>query len=430
MATIRFFIQAKEQKTCHIYVRLSNSRKSVVKCKTGLLVEPDRWSNDTETIRQRIHTDTDKKLIASLKGLKDFIDSENRFSTGDKTKEWLQNTINKFHGIKDDMSKTMNGYIEDYIVKAKSGEIKNKGGMNFAKGTITNFRGFQRAFLEYQGIYSEERLNELAKSERTPRKRMIVDFEDITIDFYHSFVAYMSNEGYKLNTMDKFIGILKYFMRKSLRGKKHSNREFMESAFSGFDEDSHAVYLNLEEIDRIYKAEVSDGHERARDAFIVLCETALRISDYKKVPLAVKGNFIHIHQTKTSDLVVIPLTPRMKAILDKYKGKLPVISEQKVNEYIKNICRDCKINEVIQWTSQKKGMKYTASAEKWELVTCHTGRRSAATNMYLSGIPIISIMKITGHKSEKTFLRYIRITEEESAKLIATYPFFAGLKVV
>ena len=45
----------------------------------------------------------------------------------------------------------------------------------------------------------------------------------------------------------------------------------------------------------------------------------------------------------------------------------------------------------------------------------HTARRSGATNMYLAGIPTIAIMKVTGHKTEREFMKYIKITEEQTA---------------
>ena len=55
---------------------------------------------------------------------------------------------------------------------------------------------------------------------------------------------------------------------------------------------------------------------------------------------------------------------------------------------------------------------------KWELLSTHCARRSFATNLFKQGFPAISIMKITGHKSEKTFMRYIKVTEDEIANML------------
>ncbi len=61
---------------------------------------------------------------------------------------------------------------------------------------------------------------------------------------------------------------------------------------------------------------------------------------------------------------------------------------------------------------------------KYELVCTHTARRSFATNAYKAGVPTIAIMKITGHTQESTFLRYIKVSAEENAEMLAKHPFF------
>ena len=61
---------------------------------------------------------------------------------------------------------------------------------------------------------------------------------------------------------------------------------------------------------------------------------------------------------------------------------------------------------------------------KYALVSSHTARRSFATNAYKAGIPSIAIMKITGHKRESTFMRYIRVSERENAEMLKDAAFF------
>ena len=61
---------------------------------------------------------------------------------------------------------------------------------------------------------------------------------------------------------------------------------------------------------------------------------------------------------------------------------------------------------------------------KYIRVSSHTARRSAATNMALNGTPLRDIMQITGHKSEATLLKYIKITKEENARRLKDNPFF------
>ena len=436
MPTLKYFISSKKRSLAPIYIRLSAGRGVDLIVKTGLLVNTERWSNATQTIKQRILTEDDNKLITKLKGLRDHVEGELQVYTGEKSKEWLIGSINKFYNKRDGDSKDLNGFIEVFLTEAEQGNRKGKSGKNIIPGTINGWRGFQRIFNEYQGVYTDDRIKELEKLEKPLRPRKTVDYEGITIDFYNSFVEFLSNEGYSLNTMGRFIKALKYLMKKALNEHKHNNKEFQETAFSGFTEDSFTVYLTEAEVEKIYSHDLSKfpRMELARDTFIVLCETALRISDYPQIEMNIREvngkQLIYVFQQKTGNQVIIPLTRRMNAILKKYNGKLPRIPEQHVNKYIKSVCMWCGITEELHWTAQKFGKKYSKSAKKYELISCHTGRRTACTLMYLAGIPTIDIMKISGHTSEGAFMRYIRVTAEETALQLAEHPYFNGLKKV
>lgn len=124
--------------------------------------------------------------------------------------------------------------------------------------------------------------------------------------------------------------------------------------------------------------------------------------------------------------MVIPARPELLTILAKYDNRLPKSYEQKVNKYIKEVAREAGITEKVEISYVENGEKKTRIVEKCDLVKTHTARRSGATNMYLAGIPTIAIMKITGHKTEKEFMKYIKITEEESAMELMNHPYFSG----
>jgi site-specific recombinase XerD len=438
MATFNYFVSAKKRDLAPIYVRLSAGKKVDLIVKTLLSVNPDRWSNDTQTIKQRIKTDDDDKLIKKLKGLKDHIETEFKNHFGEYTKEWLDSVVYQFHTKKDIKAKNLNDFIDRFIKEAKKGDRKNKSAMNFAPGTIRILEGFKRIFGEYQGIYTEKRIEWHKENNKSLRPLRKVDFENINIDFYNSFVNFLTDEGYALNTIGRFIKGLKMMMKKSLQDKLHNNREFEYEAFRGISEKTFAIYLTKDEIDKIYKKDLTQfpRMDLARDAFIILCETALRISDYSKIDINIRviesKKFIDIRQTKTGGQVIIPLTQRFEAIWKKHGDKLPRIPEQYVNEYIKIIAKWCKINEEIRWEGVKFGKRFQHSALKWELITCHSGRRSACTNMYLAGIPLKDIREISGHSSDKQLLDYIKITKEETALRLSDHSYFSGnaLKVV
>ena len=164
------------------------------------------------------------------------------------------------------------------------------------------------------------------------------------------------------------------------------------------------------------------------------CYTAQRFSDYSTIN---EGNIrtlengqqvIDLKQQKTGNHVVIPVRPELQAILEKYDNRLPRTYEQKVNHLIKEIAREAGITEKVEVSYIENGEKKSRLVEKCDLVKTHTARRSGATNMYLAGIPTIAIMKITGHKTEREFMKYIKITEEQTALELMNHPYFSGDK--
>ncbi len=133
----------------------------------------------------------------------------------------------------------------------------------------------------------------------------------------------------------------------------------------------------------------------------------------------IKYGMIHITQGKTGNKVWIPMHPVVESILEKYEFEIPsIITNQKFNEALKVIAEKAKINTPFHKRITKGGVSRSTEYPKWQLVTSHTARRSFATNLYKSGFPSISIMQITGHKTETAFLKYIKVTPEEHAKLL------------
>jgi integrase len=98
-----------------------------------------------------------------------------------------------------------------------------------------------------------------------------------------------------------------------------------------------------------------------------------------------------------------------------------MISNQKFNDYIKDVCKKAEFKSKVSKSLTKGGKRQTEIKEKWEMVSSHTARRSFATNLYKSGFPSISIMAITGHKTENAFNRYIKVNEEEHAEMLAKH---------
>ena len=93
---------------------------------------------------------------------------------------------------------------------------------------------------------------------------------------------------------------------------------------------------------------------------------------------------------------------------------------------IKKIGEKAGITELINVEHTKGGMRIKEDIPKNELIVTHTARRSGCTNMFLSGVPTISIMKISGHKTEREFLKYINVSKEGTALSLSEHPYFIG----
>lgn len=198
------------------------------------------------------------------------------------------------------------------------------------------------------------------------------------------------------------------------------------------EEDTFAVFLSMNEITRIYyykfiKQDKRKAKERIRDLFIVGCLTALRYSDYSTLT---RDNFQEgyiVKRTKKTNVTVkIPMHDYIKEIITKYGGDIPGgLCIQYFNKYLKVIMREIGLDDKITFSYTKGGQLHTVTREKWELISSHTARRSAATNMYLTGrMKTLEIMKLTGHRSEQNFFRYIRLTSDDTARAISGDMFF------
>jgi len=108
---------------------------------------------------------------------------------------------------------------------------------------------------------------------------------------------------------------------------------------------------------------------------------------------------------KSDQKVIIPLHPVVLAILKKRNGIPPAaISNQKMNKYIKEVGKLAELNELVTVSKTRAGQKEVRTLPKYSLITVHTARRSFATNLYLAGMDTLTIKKMTGHHTGKSFL--------------------------
>lgn len=294
-------------------------------------------------------------------------------------------------------------YFEDFIKRTKAGQRQT------AKGTIIN----RDKYKSYGTT-----LNKL--KEFNPN----LDFDAIDLEFYNDWLKDLRNKKYSENNIGSHIKNLKSVLNEATDKGANTNLEFRKGRFVTISEEVDNIALTEEELKDIKAFDLSStSHlDRVRDLFLVGCYTGLRYSDFSRLTADhIKGDFIEITQSKTGNPVAIPVHPVVKSIINKYDGTLPEsISNQKTNEYLKGICKEIKsLQNPTSKTRTQGGTKTTVKYKRCEIVSTHTARRTFATNAYLQGVPTVTIMAITGHRTEKAFLKYIKVTPREHAKIMA-----------
>jgi integrase len=245
-------------------------------------------------------------------------------------------------------------------------------------------------------------------------------------------MSYLNEMNYSKNYLGTVIQKIKTIMGYSFDEGKHTNQEYRKGYFSKVSEVVNHPYLNLDELNRIEDLNLPDKEmDVARDIFLIGCYTGLRIGDLLKFiqnPNFVerdKIKFIQLKQSKTSKIVFIPLNSNVLKIMEKYDGRLPdYLHHNAINFNLKSIAKRAKINEIYQYTRTEGGKEVIHKEPKYKFISTHTARRSFCTNAYNEGMPVYDIMSISGHKTERVFLDYIKVDLLQNASRIASHNFF------
>ena len=328
---------------------------------------------------------------------------------------------------------TLVQFIDKYVTEIKSGARQTERGTNFSPNTV---RSVKQALVQFQRFCKY--------------KKKEYNFSDIDMQFYHDFTSYLKaeikdkkgivlKEAYNVNTTGKCIRTLKNILSIAESEGLHSNSIWKDKKFKGTRIETESIYLTREDLDKIMKADLSKhgiGHDQARDIFMVGVWTAQRVSDYNYItkeqiythtkrwiedvpdpenPGQTKAEirtkeimYISLIQKKTGAQVSIPVSSELKGILEKYDYCLPHLEDQVINRYLKDICKEAGLTESVEILETKGGTPVRNRYPKWDLVHTHTARRTGATLMYLSGMDLYDIMKITGHTTPVMLKKYIK----------------------
>ena len=341
--------------------------------------------------------------------------------------------------VKTQKKMTLKEWIREFIRQCEDGErLKRRSTKKITPGTIKSYKGTLAQLEAYE--VSCHRL---------------VDFDDVTIDFYDSWKAFFIKKMYSPNTIGRHVKNLKTFLFAAEDMKLTTRDDYKSERFSVDHEDVDNVYLTEERISQLFDFDPTDAEQVAacinalpkedrkrmteltdrelsrkalavaKDVFLVGCLTGQRISDYKRISsnMIVELNdgrrYIDITQEKTAKPIYIPLDERVTEILDKYNGVLPKVYDQKINMRIKIV------GHLLGWTENAgvRELHGTMAIDKgkkfYECIKTHTARRTFATNAYKRGVPLSSIMAVTGHSSEAMLRKYLKLDNKERAMIAA-----------
>jgi integrase len=404
MATTNFYLKAPDstgKSLIQSYFRFTeNKEKKQVVISTSESINPKHWDKNSQRVKRSVtgYSEINNNLDMMEEDVKEIYRKLlNEKPRKEITPEIIKDHLNQKYG-KVEKPKTYSLVTFGEFVMESASKSKSPNTLKGYKTTLNHLKDFEG------------------------KKPLL--FEDITLDFYQKFKTFLTEEK-KLspNTVGGYFKNIKVFLNEATERGLNKSLDFKSKKFKVDNEEAETIYLTKSEIQNLYELDLTETPrlERVRDLFIVGCYTGLRFSDFSQIaPENIKNGKFHIRTQKTDEPVIIPIHPMVSEIMEKYKDKYdnslpPSISNQKMNGYLKEIGKKAGLLERINITKYRGAQRITETFYKYDLISTHTARRSFATNLYLSDFPAISIMKITGHRTEKAFMKYIKVTQEQNA---------------
>lgn len=412
MATVKFLLQSNSE-NAPIYTRLSISRGKIYYRKTGLLINPNEWSNPKGLPKQ--NNPLNKKLTSKLKKLEAFIIDKYNISNAEAeaiTGDWLEFQINLFFGrISENQQSDLLTDAIQYIVDTAHTRENGKGGIGLSECRINSYKRLKELFNEFQ----------------SKKQYTLPQLDKKTFDEFKTWL--LDNKKYSHTYSYKKLSDLKSVC-KDARGRGIELAKDFDGIKtkqpSAYDDDMDVIVLTENEIELIEKVELtSEALINARKWLILSCYTGQRGNDLterirkEKFKTYGKDLVIRIIQEKGNKPVLIPVLPKVKEI---YENGLPYpISIQKLNDYFKEIGKIAGIDTPTMGRKQEKGKRGVKKIRpKWQYIGTHTGRRTFAT-LHYGKIPTPVIMRVTGHSKESTFLTYINQSNHDFVDTFIDY---------
>ena len=394
--TVKFYlnkdVKAKgTEQIIFAYVRGFGKGKTI-KLHTGEKLNPNHWNLDKQEVR--------KSYVGSPEL------NQTLFDYKEKIKRICRDTLHQ----------NPNADFDDFKESLNKGFDTKK-----SKTAKTGFFEVYKEFLDTrekelsESMYKKyEVLRNHLKGFETSTKHKVT-FNSMNLMFFDRFTSYLMNEkNHTNNTINKQFDNLKSFLNWSAKRKLNTNLDYLN--FKTKDDETEIIYLTDNELNTLYDLDLKGKAtlEKVRDVFCFSCFTGARFSDVSGMKRDdIKDRVWHLRVEKTRDILEIPLNDDPIEILNKYldnKKPLPVISNQKTNEYLKELCKLAGIDEKITIVKYQGSKRIEKTLPKYELVSSHTARRTYVTLSLEKGMRVETVMSITGHKDYSTFKKYIKIT--------------------
>ncbi|NMA74232.1 MAG: site-specific integrase [Bacteroidales bacterium] len=417
--TISTYIQkqysSNDEYTIRISVRwrLPNEKKNqCVAINVGHTISPDKWDSEQSRVKKRA---INKKHISAFEINKEIQTKEEAIDTAFKKFEFkgrvpnrkeLRDTVNYLLGKNVGAPReliTVQDAFSAYLL-----DLSNMKTLSYS--TYAKLKSVRNILREFD---ADLRLDELTKSK---------------LDDYVAYL--MTDRGLQNTTIKKNLTFVRTFL------KYCDERRIIDTDWKTHNIElkvvagKNVIFLNLEEFNRIYDFKFPEDKkylERARDVFCFQCLTSLRYSDVSQlVKNDIDGMVMNVVTEKTDKVLQIPLNSKALSILDKYKDfddskALPVVSNQKMNDYIKEVCYLAGINQNVTKTYFKGKERITETYKKYELISTHTARRTFICIALANGVTPETVMRITGHTDYKSMQPYIDVTDKAKIEAVSIF---------
>lgn len=435
MASLKYFLKepdSKKKSLIHLIFQYGyfetdpvtgRKKYKFLKMSSGEKIEPGFWNQEKCRARETRAFPQYPEFNSRLENLENAVFNtyrrlinDGKFPTPSQLKEEIKNETNK---RKVDVTGNSGNvgffdFFRQFIEECTNGLRLTSKGKHYRPVTIMGYVTTLKHLEDFQRSRGER-----------------IDYESITMDFYNELVNWFYKKDMAKNTLGKHIKNLIVVMREAVDRGVTKNDAFKNKKFKVLEEETETIYLCNDELERMLALDLSKkpGLELARDSFLLDCYIGLRIADMKNLRkdhiIEVQGvKMIKIKLQKTEAPVMIPLNRHALKILEKYDYEIGRLTEKDNNGIIKTVGKLAGIDEDITTSITRGGQRVETTVKKYKKITNHTARRSFATNLYLAGVPTLAIMQMTGHKTERSFLKYIRVTPEENALKISQHPYF------